>query len=138
MPKPHPPELRERVANAWLYNEGSFIEIAERFNVGSATVNRWLGRLRRTGSLTPDPMGGARRPRMVTNEGKTVIRDVLDSIPDATLPEVCAALEEATKTKVSPQTMSKVVRRLGYSKKKARSARSLPSGPALWEKEHAS
>ncbi len=41
MPEAYPLELRERVVAAYERGEGSFVTIAEKFQVGEATVNRW-------------------------------------------------------------------------------------------------
>lgn len=118
MPRPYPKELRERVVNAWLEGALSQREVAERFSVGQQTVVRWVGRRRATGSVEPAPMGGARRPYAVDEDGAVLIRDIIDCVLDITLPELCAAYEEARGVTISPQTMSDTVRRLGYTKKK--------------------
>jgi transposase len=112
-------ELRERVVNAWLADDLTQEEVAERFSVGLQTVVRWVGRLRRTGSLAPGQMGGARRPYAVDEAGAVLVRDLIDCMLDITLPELCAAYEESRGVKISAQTMSDTVRRLGYTKKKA-------------------
>ena len=118
MPHPYPKELRERVVNAWNAGGVTQKEVAERFEVGQQTVVRWVSRLRRTGSLAPAISGGARRPYVVDEAGAEVIRGVLDCILDTTLPELCALYEESTGVRVSPQTMSDTVRRLGYTRKR--------------------
>lgn len=130
MPGPLPVELRLRVVNAWLNNEGSYAVLAQRFGVGEASVDRWVARMRRTGDVLPEPMGGARRATVVDEAGEQIIRDFLNSVPDSTLPELCAHYEECTGVVVSPQTMSDTVRRLGFSKKKRSSDRRRPSAPS--------
>lgn len=121
MPAPYPKELRTRVLKAWLNGEGSNKELAVRFMIGKATVDRWISRYRRTGSVEPDPMGGARRPYVVDEQGGQVILDVLDSVPDCTLAELCEMYFESRGVRVSPQTMSDTVRRLGYTRKRGSS-----------------
>lgn len=122
MPAPYPKELRERVVNAWREGGSTQREIAQRFMLGEQTIVRWLGRLRATGSVTPDSMGGARRPYVVDEAGAKLIREILDCVPDTTLPELCEAYVESRGVKVSPQTMSDTVRRLGYTQKRGSSA----------------
>jgi len=121
MPAPYPKELRERVVNAWKQGGATQLEIAKRFDVGSQTVVRWLARFRHTGSVAPAPMGGARRPFIVDEEGADLVREILDCNLDSTLPEVCALYEELRGVRVSPQTMSDTVRRLGYTRKRGSS-----------------
>jgi transposase len=72
-------------------------------------------------------MGGAHRPLKVDAEGQQFLRDTLAALPDSTLPELSAAYEEVFEIKVSPQTLSDTVRRMGYTKKKASSAQGLPN-----------
>jgi transposase len=61
VPGPHPRALRERVIEAYNNGEGTYDELAGRFSVGRASVDSWIGLAKRTGSVEPKPMGGARR-----------------------------------------------------------------------------
>ena len=123
MPAPHPKALRERVVAAYEDGEGSFAELGKRFKVGEASVNRWVSLKRRTGSVAPKPAGGARRPRKVDERGEDFLRGIIEDVQDATLVEMCAAYREEFGIQVSPQLMSEVVRRLGYTRKRGSSAR---------------
>jgi transposase len=122
MPAPYHRDLRERVVNAWKQGDAAQKEIAERFNVAEKTVGRWVGRFRHTGSVAPSPMGGARRAYLVDDAGTEMLRDILDSVADVTHPELCSMYEETRGVRVSPQTMSDTVRRLGYTRKRGSSA----------------
>jgi transposase len=118
MPKPLPEEIRIRVVESYKNGEGSQIKIAKRFKIAPSTLYRWLKREKKSGSLKPDPMGGAHRPFKVNKQGEKIIVDVLDSIPDITLFELSDIYFKETGVRVSHQTMSDTVRRLGYSKKR--------------------
>ena len=118
----HPLALRERVVSAYTRGEGSLTEIGKRFNVGRATVDRWVKRYRETGSLKPKPMGGTNRPPKVDATGQQFIRETFEVLPDTTLPELSEAYEKVFGVHVSPQTLSNTVQRMGYTKK-----RSLPA-----------
>lgn len=118
MPRPYPRELRTRVVEVWQEGGSTQKEIAERFAVGQQTVVRWVSRVRRTGSVDPSPMGGARRAHLVDAAGESIIRDILDCVPDTTLREICEVYEESRGVRISPQTMSSTVRRFGYTRKK--------------------
>jgi len=106
MAKPHPEELRARVVAAHKRGEGSFAALAKRFNVGEASVNRWVAGERKSGPLQSKPMGGARRPRVVDLEGEDMLREVVFHNPDCYLRELCDIFEESSRRPVSPQTMS--------------------------------
>lgn len=118
MPGPYSVELRARVIAAYQNDEGSVATLAERFMVGTASIDRWLKKLRETQSFMPSPMGGARRPYKVQGEGAQAVCDLLDSIPDATLMDACEVHFRVTQIEVPQQTMSLAVRRLGYTKKR--------------------
>jgi len=122
MPRPHPIELRERVVAAYKAGEGSFKELARRFMVGEASVNRWVSLDRRTGSVAPSPMGGWNRERKVDEAGEVLLRDLIDNNSDCTLAELAEEYKVARGVEVSTQTMSDTVRRLGYTRKRGSSA----------------
>jgi len=122
MPAPYPSELRNRVIKAWKQGDATQLEIAKRFDISNQTVVRWIGRFRRTGLVAPSAMGGANRPYAVDEEGAVLVRKILDCNLDSTLSEVCAEYEEARGVRISPQTMSDTVRRLGYTRKRGSSA----------------
>jgi putative transposase len=127
MPAPYPVELRDRVVKAWKAGEGSFKEIGARFMVGEASVNRWVSRERRTGSVAPSPMGGARHDYLVDGPGEELLKDLLVEYPDSTLRELCLAYEADRGVAVSPQAMSETLRRLGYTQKKGSFVQNEPS-----------
>ena len=117
MPSPHPLELRQRVVSCYLAGEGTFSEIGARFVVGEDSVNRWINQLRKTGSLVHKPMGGARRSRLVDPEGELLIRTELDQTASTTLRELCNTYRLRRGATILPQTISKIVARMGYTKK---------------------
>ena len=131
MPKPHPKELRERVVAAYKAGEGSFKVLAKRFRVGEASVNRWVSLERRTGSVEPKPTGGWHGPRKVDEAGEVLLRDLVDNNPDCTLEELSVEYKEARGVKVSTQTMSDTLKRLGYTRKRGSSGGGRHTGP-MW------
>ena len=131
MPRPHPIELRERVVAAYKSGEGSFRTLAQRFMVGEASVNRWVSRERRTGSVDASPMGGGHRERKVDEAGQALLRDLIDNNPDCTLRELCAEYRVARNVVVSTQTMSDTLRWLGYTRKRGSFAGRRPTAP-MW------
>ena len=129
MAQPYPQALRERVVHAWLLGGVTQKQVAERFEVDLQTVVRWVRLLRQTGSLEPGRSGGARRPYVVDEPGLALLRDVIECVPDITLPELCALYETERCVTVSPQTMSDTVRRMGLTKKRQYSAVRRGAGP---------
>ena len=135
MPAAYPMELRKRVVEAHENGEGSFRELAERFKVGEASVNRWVSLKRRTGSLEPRARTGRVRERLVSPEGERFIEDVLRTIPDTSAPELVAAYEEEFGVRMSESTMKRTLRALGYTRKRGSSVRQMRSAPMLWRRE---
>ncbi len=134
MPRAYPIELRERVVAAHENGEGSFAELAERFKVGEASVNRWVSLKRRTGSLAPLPRPGRVRARLVTPAGEQFIEGVLEDLPDSSVPELVAAYEEELGVKVSVTTMKRTLKQLGFTRKRGSSVRQVPCAPMCWQR----
>ena len=130
MPRAYPIELREKVLAAYHDGEGTFAELGERFKIGEATVNRWVSRERRTGSVAASPMGGGRRS-VFDEQGEEFITHVLAEVPDTTGVELVAAYAEEFGITVGVSTMNEKLRRMGYTRKRGSSVRQLPSEPTL-------
>jgi transposase len=122
-PKAYPKELRERVIRAWQTTEGRWEQLAELFDVGRATVNRWIGRFRRTGSVAPLPHGGGQSPR-ISAEQLPILKGLVDEKPDRTLAELAAWYEARTGVSISTATVVRGLKRLGYTRRRS------PSRPA--------
>jgi transposase len=123
VPKPYPKELRERVVAAYHRNEGTYEALALRFSVGPATVDRWLARFRRSGTIEPSAMGGARRERKVDAAGEKFIADVLAEVPDTSMDELAEAYRDEFGVSMHKATMARSVGRMGYTRKRGVYAR---------------
>lgn len=128
MPKPYPVELRQRVVGAYEDGEGTYEEVAVVYRLGRATVDRWLSRLRATGSLAAIGHRGGRQPR-VDETGQHSLRAWLKESPDLTLHELMAKYLEAVGVTVSKSAMSRTLQHLGLTRKKRHSTR--PKGTRL-------
>ena len=124
MPKPYPLELRERVVRAYEeHEEWTYEDVAEVFGVGRATVNRWVNRKRKTGSVEAKQTRGS-RPHAITDEEMAFIRGVLEEFPDSTLAELQRTLDEEYGKRVAISTIWENVRkRLGFTRKRGLSSR---------------
>ena len=117
MPSPLPVALRERVLEAIRTEPLSIAAAATRFVVGTATVKRWLRRVRETGSLEPAKMGGVRVVRIGAEDAQKVI-DIVEETPDATLNELTDTYNERHGTDVSKSAMVRALARLNITRKK--------------------
>lgn len=118
MSRPLPIELRERIVEAYLNNEGTYREIAVRFKVGDATVNRLVARHRRTGTLVPDQMGGKRHEYVIDERGMALIKCLVEDDPTWTRDELQAELKDTYGIEASLATVGRARQRLGFTRKR--------------------
>jgi transposase len=110
-------DLRAKILAA-VDNGMSKSEAARVFGVGLATVKRYAVLRREHGSLTPKPHPG--RPPTISPEQQEVLRTQLLAQPDAFLDEHCDLFWAQTGSRVSTSTMSRVIRKLRFTRKKGR------------------
>ena len=111
------PDLRSRIVDA--VNAGmSKAEAARRFDVALSSVKRYVRRQAATGSLAPTPRPG-RTPLIRTQQLEALRAQVRDHAA-AYLDEHCALWKETHGIEVSTITMSRAIRRAGFTRKKGR------------------
>jgi transposase len=121
MPRPISVEVRERVVAAHREGKGTYEELADLFKVGRASVNRWLRLERETGSLAPKPLPG-REPKL-DEEGRAVLRQLVEENADATLAELSKLLDDRMGVRHVPSAIFKVLAKMGITRKKKTSTR---------------
>jgi transposase len=95
-------------------------EAAGLFGVSLSTIKRWLERRREGEDLSPRPSPG-RTPRILaTDEERRALWAQLEANDDATLERHCDLWEQERGVGVSVATMSRAVRKLGWTFKKSR------------------
>ncbi len=112
--KTYPQDLRERMLGA--VDRGMPRNDAVRaFGVSLATLKRWLKRRREEGSVAPKRRPGM-RPRIGANaEERRALWEQLEENPEATLEEHRELWERRRGVRVSVATMSRAVRKLGWT-----------------------
>jgi transposase len=111
-------DLRTRVLAAAEAGE-PLVSVAERFQVGVATVRRWVRLHEATGSLAPRPRPG-RRPQLGLDDVAALDTQVT-AAPDATLAEHCARWAESHGCRPSRTAMWRALKRRDWRRKKRRS-----------------
>jgi putative transposase len=133
MPNPYPTELRDRAVRAYEAGDESCAAVAARFEVGVASLERWLRRQRQTGTLDPlAKAGGWKSP-----VEPAVLQRLVAERPDRTTDELTRAYNQQTRTgRVHRSSILRALQRLGYVFKKNGRGRqnsivraSKPSGP---------
>ena len=110
-------DLRERAVAAYEAGNESYQEVARLFSIGVATLDRWVSRFRRTGSVGRLPHGGG-APSKVDEAGLNTLCELIERDRDATRLELARAYQEATGVTLSVATVGRRLWQLGYSRKK--------------------
>ena len=94
------------------------VEVARAFGVGVSSVKRYVATVREGRSLAPKRRPGS-KPKL--DEGaRRLLEADLEERPAATLPERREFLERVAGVRVSDSTVSRMLGRLGWSRKKDR------------------
>jgi transposase len=108
-------DLRERVVRA-VDAGHSHTEITAMLNVSPATIKRYIKRRKETGGLAPYAIPG--RPPKQHDAVVACVLPQLQAHDDASLVEQCRLLAEDQGITVSPSTMGRAIRTLGWTRKK--------------------
>lgn len=112
-------DLRARVLAA-VDRGGPRARIVQTFGVSLATVRRWLRRRRETGEVAPRPSPGRTPSICKTAEERRALWEQLEASPEATLHEHRESWERERGVRVSVATMSRAIRKLGWTYKQRR------------------
>jgi len=116
MAEAHSVELRKRVVAAYESGSSSYPEVAARFDVGEASVKRWVRLQRCAGDVTPTAKAGGRFSRITLGD----IETALATIRDATAGELTAEFNRTRRRRdhVHVSSIKRALRRHGYVVKK--------------------
>jgi transposase len=96
-------------------------QAARVFGVGISSVKRYVATYREGRSLAPKKRPGS-KPKL--DEGaRKLLEANLEEHPEATLPQRCEFLRRVRGVSVSVSTVSRILRRMGWTRKKDRWAR---------------
>lgn len=108
-------DLRERVMVAWESGKTQ-AWMAATFRLSVSSIKRYITRYKTTGSVAPTKQG--REQPLIKDRDQAAVVAMVQRKSDAGLEWYCAEWEQATGVKVSPQTMSRTLRRFGLPRKK--------------------
>jgi transposase len=110
-------DLRERIVHAVVDQDLAPRVVAERFAVGVTTVKRFV-HLAAANTLAPKAHPGRSRTRHIRPEHHPALWAQLSAHDDVTLAEHCRLWQATQGVVVSEATMSRAIRRLGWTRKK--------------------
>ena len=106
MPRPYSVDLREKVI-AYLENNGDKTTASQLFQIGIATIYRWLSRKKKKGNVKP-----IRRKYAYKKIDDTLLVKYVEENPDKFLSEI------AKQFSVTPQAIFYACKRLKLTRKK--------------------
>ena len=110
-------DLRKKIVEA--KERGiSTVEVARTFGVGLSSVKRYAKVAREGGSLRPKRSPG--RPPKADQRARRLLEADLRERPAATLSQRCEYLRSVAGLGVSESTVSRLLRRMGWTRKKDR------------------
>lgn len=110
-------DLRTKILTAYLHQEGSVRQLAQRFKVSARFVGELVSRFRHTGRWAPKPHGGGNPPR-IDRAKYDLLSALVQQHPDATLKELCRVFEERCQVTASKSSMQRTLIRLQLTRKK--------------------
>ncbi len=116
-------DLRKRIVAAYKQGEGTQKELAKRFAVSTASVDRYLRLDREKGSLEATPWPGGSGRAIVKEKDRETILAWLKAEPDLTHTELAERFSKQRGHPIARSTMGAALLRLGITRKKSRSMR---------------
>ena len=110
-------DLRRKIVEA-VSSGTPKAQVARAFGVGLSTVKRYAGRAERGEGLAPRKSPG--KQRKVDATAQRLLERDLEERPTATLPQRRELLAGVAGVEVSDSTVSRALRRMGFSRKKDR------------------
>ena len=113
-------DLRKKVVDAIRHGRPK-VEVARIFGVGISSVKRYMKMAQEEGSLNPKKAPG--KKRKLDESGMKLLQEDLRTRPTATYEQRAKFLDELLGVKVSKSTICRMIKRLGYTRKKDQWAR---------------
>ena len=117
MPAPLPRVLRDKVIAAFQQTKASSVALAERFGVSQSFTSRLIRRYKADGQVSPKPHAGG-RPPTISVDLHDEIRRLARQSSAMTAKEIAAAIKAQRGFKPSPWVIWRVLKKLGFSRKK--------------------
>ncbi len=109
-------DLRKKIVAAIERRGMSKAEAARLFDVSLSSVKRYARSARQGDSLTPKKSPG--RPRVVDEKAQVLLKEDVKERPSATIGQRRRFLEHITGTTLSDSTVRRLMKRMGFSRKK--------------------
>ena len=127
MAEAYPEALRTRVVLAYEAGEGSYATLAAQFQLGTATVKRWVAQQCRPGHVRPRPKAGGTVSVITSSD----LEGLIGTLGDPTAGEVTAAYNRPRRgrARVHVSSIKRALHRHDYVVKKNAAGRRRWRGP---------
>lgn len=115
--KAYSTDFRRKIIDAYLRTEGSYRELALKFDVSLSFVQTLINRYQDLSRIEPLPHGGGQKAK-INDKHSEILQKIVTDNNDATLEELCGLFESKTQIKVSRATMGRVLQKLELTRKK--------------------
>jgi transposase len=122
MAEAYPIELRQRAVASYLSGEGTYEAVATQFQLGSATVKRWVRQHRRDGHAIPQKKGGGTPSDVDLSELSQIVAELGDGTANEITAEYNRGRRGPNRRHVS--SIKRALHRAGFVVKKNGSGRS--------------
>ncbi|WP_341530981.1 IS630 transposase-related protein [Nostoc sp. UHCC 0302] len=109
-------DFREKIVQAYEQGSTSIRQVAYRFDVSKAFIQKLLKQKKIKGHLEPGKQGGSMKSEL--DKYKTQLVEMVEKYPDATLNEYCQYWGETYNQWVSTNSMCRALQRLQLTRKK--------------------
>lgn len=113
---PYSLDLRQKIVEAYENAEGSQRQLAKRFHVSLAFVQRLLNRYHNEGTIEPRARVNGFPPKLAAYESE--VREIVAENADDTLAELTKKLTQRLGLEFSPSTLHYYLERLKLTRKK--------------------
>lgn len=113
---PYSLDLRQKIVKAYDNREGSQRQLAKRFNVSLAFVQKLLSRYYKEGTIEPLARVNGFPPKLAAYESE--VREIVAENKDDTLAELTQKLKQRLGIQFSPSTLHYYLVRLKLTRKK--------------------
>jgi transposase len=115
-------DLRQRIVQVYEEGNGSYEQVAARFQVSVGSVRRYVRQWRHTGQLTPAAPGGG-QPMKLDPAAQQWLVEVANNQVDVSQEELRQEAKAHTGIAVSQPTICRMLQRAGITRKKRRHGR---------------
>ena len=118
--KPYSIDFRQKIIKAYEQGNTSIRQVASRFDVSKAFVQKLLKQKKIKGHVEPGKQGGSIKSKL--DRYKTQLAQMVEKYPDAALSEYCEYWGQTQNQWVSTSTMCRALQRQQLTLKKRRYA----------------